>query len=731
MPFPFYKQYDTKDCGPTCLMMISKYYGKSYSLHFFREKCQITRRGVSLLSISTAAESIGCKTLSAKITYEDLLKEGTLPCIAYWKQSHFVVVYKINKRYVHIADPAKGLIKIPKSAFLSSWINIIEGVSEKGVILFIEPTSEFNRDNIAKDDQKNKLKITSIASYFVKYKNLFVQLGLSFFIGSALQMMLPFLTQAVVDVGIGTADKSFILLILLGQTMILIGTTVVDFVRSWILLHISTRVNISLLANFFIKLMRLPLSYFDSKVIGDIMQRMNDHSRIQSFLTNSVTGFLFTMINFIIYTIVIVMYDSQLFLIFIIGSLVYLTWILLFLRIRKNIDYLRFDVMAKSQSCTIQLIQGIQDIKLNNSEITKRWEWERLQAKSFRLGLKSLSVNQIQQGGAIFLNQGKNVLITYLTATKVVDGQMTLGGMLAVQFIIGQLNGPIQQFIQFIQAMQDAKISLDRINEIHSLDIEEPSSKYLLSTLPPEGSIILNNVSYKYPGFENDLVLKNINLRISEGKITAIVGTSGSGKTTLLKLLQKFYEPTSGTVNIGSMKMSSISHSFWRSKCGVVMQDGFIFSATVAENIAASAEYPDIEKVIHAAEIANIRDFIESLPLGYNTIIGAEGTGLSQGQRQRILIARAVYKDPAYVFFDEATNALDANNELEIMKNFAQFFKNRTAVIVAHRLSTVKNADQIIVMENGIVAETGTHEELVEQKGKYFNLVKNQLELSN
>ncbi len=707
--------------------MICKFYGKSLSLQFIRQKCEINRQGVSLLGISKAAEVIGFKTLAAKISYTELQKEAVLPCIVHWNQNHFVVVYKINRKYVHVADPAKGIIKYTKQEFLSHWISTRENHEPVGIVLFLEPTHQLYQ--LLDDSKKKGTGMLAVASYLLRYKKMFLQIGLGFLVGSVLQLVMPLLTQAIVDVGISAKDLNFITIILLGQSMIYVGNAVVDFIRSWMMLHINTRINISLLTNFFIKLMRLPLSYFDAKMVGDIMQRLGDHARIQSFLTGTVLNLTFTMFNFIIYTFIVIMYDIKLFIVFFAGSALYFGWILLFLRARKSLDYKRFEISSGNQSITIQLIQGMQEIKLNNCEIIKRWEWERNQAKLFKLNMRSLTINQIQSAGALLINQGKNVVITYLTAKTVIEGNLTLGGMLAIQFIIGQLNGPVQQLISFIQSLQDAKISFDRINEIHGLDDEEPAEKQMLSTLPTSRSIHIKGLSYKYPGFENEEVLKNIDLIIPQGKTTAIVGMSGSGKTTLLKLILKFYDPTQGDIKVGDSKLTNISHSFWRSKCGVVMQESFIFSDTIAKNIAVGDEYPDMEKILHAVKVANIQEFIESLPASYNTRIGTEGTGLSQGQKQRMLIARAVYKDPDFVFFDEATNSLDANNEKTIMENFYTFFKGRTVIIVAHRLSTVKKADQIIVLEKGKIVEHGTHDELVDIEGNYFNLVKNQLEL--
>lgn len=717
------------DCGPSCLRMIAKYYGKAVSLQYLRQKCQIQKQGVSLLGISDAAELMGFKTLAAKIDYSILSKDVVLPAIVHWNQNHFVVVFDISSKSVSIADPARGIIKIKKDDFIRKWISNIENGEEIGIVLILDPTSAFNTDE--ESNKQKGLGFRTVLSHFKRFKSLFFQLGVGMLIGLLLQLFLPFLTQSVVDVGIASKDMGFITLVLIAQVMIFVGSAVVEFIRSWIMLHISTRINISLLTEFFIKLMKLPMSYFDAKMTGDITQRMGDHNRIQSFFTGTLLNTAFSLINFVVFTFMAIAYSMELFLVSLIGSVLYFGWMLIFLPARKRLDFNRFDLSAINQNITIEMIQGMQEIKLNNCEKQKRWNWERTQAKIFKLSIRSLFTNQMQSTGALFINQGKNVLLTFLSAREVVNGNLTLGGMMAVQFIILQLNSPIQQIIQFIQSWQDARISLERINEIQQMEDEDASDKLLSDVLPPNKGIEFKNLSYKYPGNDNEYVLKNIDLYIPEGKTTAIVGMSGSGKTTLLKILLRFYEITEGEIRVGSSKLASINCSIWRSRCGVVMQEGYIFSDTIAANIAVGDDYPDPQKLLHAITVANIQDFIESLPLGFNTQIGAQGSGISQGQKQRILIARAVYKDPDYILLDEATNALDANNELTIMNNLQSFFKGKTVVIVAHRLSTVKKADHIVVLDNGYITETGTHEELSALKKDYYRLVKNQLELGN
>lgn len=728
--FPHYKQLDKMDCGPTCLRIVAKYYGRNYTVQRLREISGINRLGVSLLGISEAAEKIGFRTTGIRIEHERLL-QVEMPCILYWQQKHFVVLYKISsksssKRSYHISDPAKGLIEYKESEFLKCWLNSRSSNHSTGIALTLSPAPEFYA--LGGDPSKG-LDLSYMIRYLYKYKRLILQLFVGLGMGSLLQLILPFLTQAVVDIGINTRNLNFVYIILIAQTMLFLGRMCVDFIRSWILLHITTRINISILTDFLIKLMKLPMSFFETKMTGDIMQRMNDQGRIQSFLTGSSLNTIFSLFNLLIFAFVLAYYDINIFFIFLVSSVLYSLWVIFFLKKRRELDFKRFDIASENQSNIVQLIGGMQEIKLNNCEQQKRWEWERIQAGLFKFSMKSLALGQYQQFGAFFINEGKNILITFMVAKSVIDGQLTLGAMMAIQYIVGQLNSPIEQLLGFLQSFQDAKISLERLNEIHELEDEEPFEKQFLRELPINKSISLQNIVFTYPGAGNEPVLQNISFNIPEGKTTAIVGMSGSGKTTILKLLLRFYEPEKGEVRVGNTYLQQIGYRYWRGKCGIVMQDGFIFSDTIARNIAVGDEYPDQDKLLHAIEIANIREFIEELPLGLNTKIGAAGNGISQGQRQRMLIARAVYKDPDYIFFDEATNALDANNEKVIMENLETFFKGRTVVVVAHRLSTVKHADNIIVLDKGIIIEQGTHQELVSAYGEYYQLVKNQLEL--
>lgn len=719
------------DCGPTCLRMIAKHYGRNYSLQRLREISGINREGVSLLGISEAAEKIGFRTTGLKITKEQLL-QLEMPCVLHWNQNHYVVLYhassgvsKKQKTY-NIADPAKGLVQYTESEFLKFWLSTNDSGQPKGIVLSLAPSPDFYAQG---GDPLKGLDLTYMLGYLFKYKKLIIQLFIGLGVGSLLQLIFPFLAQALVDTGINTRNLSFVYLILIAQTALFLGRLSVDFIRAWILLHMTTRISISILTDFLIKLMKLPMTFFETKMTGDIMQRMNDQGRIQNFLTGSSLSTLFSIFNLVIFSFVLAYYNLTIFGIFIASSILYSLWVVFFLKKRRELDFKRFEISSQNQSSIVQLISGMQEIKLNNCEQQKRWEWERIQAKLFRLSVKGVALGQYQQFGTFFINEGKNILITFIVAKAVIDGQLTLGAMMAIQYIVGQLNSPIEQFLGFIQQLQDAKISLERLNEIHELEDEEPADKVFLNDLPLNKGISLKDLTFTYPGAGNDPVLHQINLNIPEGKTTAIVGMSGSGKTTILKLLLRFYEPQQGEIKVGATHLKQIGFRYWRSKCGIVMQDGFMFSDTIAKNIAVSDEYPDPDKLAHAIEVANIKEFIQELPLGLNTKIGAAGNGISQGQRQRILIARAVYKNPEYILFDEATNALDANNEKVIMENLETFFKGRTVVVVAHRLSTVKNADNIIVLDKGIITEQGTHEELTSNKGEYYQLVKNQLEL--
>ncbi|MFH0867101.1 MAG: peptidase domain-containing ABC transporter [Bacteroidota bacterium] len=731
--FPFCKQLDSQDCGPSCLRMIAKHYGRKYSLEFLREKSHVSRQGISMMGISDTAESIGFRTMGVKLTFAQLMHEATLPCIVHWKQKHFVVVYKIkpgkkNGAEVYIADPAHGLLKYSNTEFLKGWISTATNKEEKGIAMLFEPSPEFYAKD---DDEPSRTSFSFLSKYFKPYRKYIAQLVIGLLLGSLLQLLFPFLTQAVVDIGIGNRNMNFIYLVLAAQLMLFFSRAFVEFIRSWILLHIGARINISLISDFLIKLMKLPVGFFDTKMTGDLLQRINDNHRIETFLTSSSVSVLFSAFSLLMLSVVLAIYSLPILFLFLAGSTLYVLWIWRFMRRRRSLDYKRFTHLAENQGKLYQMITGIQEIKLNNCEKRKRWEWEQIQARLFSVNIKSLKLTQNQLAGSVFINEIKNIIICFLAARAVLDGSMTLGMMLAVQYIIGQMNSPIDQMINFIHTAQDAKISLERLSEIHNKTDEEITERGKITELPADKSISITDVSFQYEGHHSAFVLKNISMDIPESKVTAIVGMSGSGKTTLIKLLLGFYPPTKGEIYIGGNKFENYNNRRWRDNVGVVMQDGFIFSDSIARNIAVNDDSIDREKLLSACEIANIRCFTESLPLGFNTKIGQEGVHISQGQKQRILIARAVYKDPQYLFLDEATNSLDTNNEKIIHDNLRGFFKRRTVVIVAHRLSTVKDADQIIVLDNGEIVEIGLHEELRKKKGTYFSLVRNQLELGN
>jgi ATP-binding cassette subfamily B protein len=729
--FPHYKQADSKDCGPTCIRIIAKFYNKSISLQEIRNLSETVRSGSSFLGLSNAAEKIGFRTIALKLSLDSILK-APLPCILHWNNNHYVVLYKIKKGKFYISDPAFGIITYDKKEFLNNWIGSNSSdLTEEGFALLFEPTPKLFSNQFGKKlINEEVFGFKFLTKYLIRYKQFLWQLLIGLLASSVLQLILPFLTQSIVDVGIKNQDIHFIYLILFAQLALFLGRTAIEVIRSWILLNLSARINISLVSDFFIKLMNLPIAFFDTRMTGDMLQRINDHKRIEQILTTSSLSTLFSIINLIIFSLVLAYYNFLLFCIFLFGSVLYFLWIIIFLKKRRILDYKRFSQISEEQSKVIELINGMQEIKLHNAEKQKRWSWEFVQARLFKVSIEGLTLEQYQSVGSGFINELKNILISVLSAKLVIEGEITLGMMLAISYIVGNLNSPVVQLINFIRELQDAKISLERLSEIHNKEDEEQHDKEKIVEVPLYVDIVFSKVSYRYIG-SNQFVLRDLDLTVPPNKVTAIVGGSGSGKTTLMKLLLKFYEPTNGSINIGNYNLNNLSQKAWRNECGVVMQEGYIFNDTIANNIAVGENYIDKQKIAHAVEVANIKEFIETLPLSYNTKIGNEGIGMSTGQKQRLLIARAVYKNPNFLFFDEATSALDANSEKIIMENLNIFFKNKTVVVVAHRLSTVKNAHQIVVLNKGEIIEVGNHNTLVKLKGYYYNLIKNQLELDN
>ena len=725
-------QHDSMQCGIACLQMVCKYFGREYSLDSLSKLCFATTEGVSMLGINEAANTLGLHTISARVT-TTMLGKAPLPSILHWDQNHFVVLYKVKKgKKFYVADPGKGLVTYGLDEFKQHWISTKSNGEDKGIAMFLETTPAFFTYKMEDEEHiKEKRSFRFLFGYVKKYRKYFGQIILGLIVGSLLQLVLPFLTQSIVDVGIKNQDIGFVWLILLGQLMLTVSRTAIDFIRRWLLLHISLRINISLVSDFFIKLLKLPMSFFDTKLMGDLMQRMNDHSRVNNFLTQQMLNITFAMLTFVVFSVVLFFYNKLVFVIFLLGSILYGAWMTLFLKRRKVLDYELFEQQAINNNKTYEFITSMQEIKLQDCEQRRRWEWEDTQADLFGVQMKSLKLQQTQEAGSIFINEVKNIIITVVAATAVIHGQMTLGMMLAVQYIIGQLNSPVEQLMNFFYSLQDVKISLERINEIHQMDDENGKVGLQTSIEDKSEGIDIKDIMFKYDPHALRKTIDDVNIHIPQGKVTAIVGASGSGKTTLIRLMLGYYPVLEGQINIGNTDINKLNKKWWRRQCGVVMQEGVIFSESIARNIAVDDGDIDKERLLKAAEIACIKDYVMALPLKFNTKIGRDGVGLSQGQKQRILIARAVYKNPDYIFLDEATNSLDANNERNIVENLDKFYKGKTVVIVAHRLSTVKNADQIVVIDHGKVVEVGNHESLTAKRGAYYNLVKNQLELGN
>jgi ATP-binding cassette subfamily B protein len=726
MSFLFYRQLNEKDCGPTCLRMLAQYYGKTVDIEVIRQATEFTKQGVSLFNIGVTAEKLGFNTKAVRLSFEEL-QMAPLPAIIHWNQNHFVVLLKLKKKSAVIADPARGILKLSREEFLQSWLYLSPNLTvDSGIGLLLQPSYGFEEDSI---EQTAKSKWTKLYKYLVPHKWGMIQITISLLLLICFQLMIPYLTQSMVDNGINTRNLNYISILLIAQLILTISSSVVSFIKARLQLTISNRISFALLSDFWIKLTRLPLTFFEKRQTGDILQRINDNRSIQTFLTSETLQSVFSIFTLIIYSLILLNYNGTLFLIFVCGNILYFFWIFLFLRIRRKLNFQTFHLSTQENNATIEMIMGMQDLRLSNAEGIRRSVWENIAFRMMKLNFKSLNYSQWQTAGGLLISQSKDILISFSVASLVIENKLTFGALIAIQFIIGQLNGPVQQLIGLSQSMQDFNISLERLNEVHQLEDEESDINKYQTYLPASKTILLTDVSFSYPTSNGHFSIKNFNLIIPEGKITAIVGGSGSGKTTLLKVLLKIYDLKSGNIKVGQSNLSDISPSFWRGECGVVLQDGYIFDDSVARNVALGDSVIDYERVQHSLQIANLEQFVSELPQGINTKIGSKGIGLSQGQKQRILIARAVYKNPSYLLLDEATNSLDAESEKVIVENLTSFFVGRTVIIVAHRLSTVKHADNIVVIENGELIEEGSHSYLTSLKGKYYNLVRNQLEL--
>ena len=726
MKYPFVRQYDAMDCGPACISMVARWHGKRISLETIRKRAYITREGVSFLGMKTAAESMGFKVVGVKIPFAELAAKAPLPCIVHWQQNHFIVVNRISGKRVWVSDPALGRLRMTTDEFLKGWAVSGNSDNNTGMALFLEPGHQFEE---IPDDPPSGGGFTFLLPYLRPYRRQIILLFAGLLAGSAIQLAFPFLTQAIIDRGIKNSDLRLIYLILAGQLALIAGRMAVEFTRGWLLLHVGTRLNISIVSDFLARLMKLPIAYFDSKLNGDILQRIDDNSRIESYLTSSSLAILFSFFNFLVFGVVLGLYSIPVLLVFLGGTILYLLYVTLFMPSRERLDNLRFRQMAESGNKMINIVNGMQEIKLAGNEAANRREWEAQQRDIFRTRIKGLKILQFQTAGGTLIHESANLLITVISATSVVNGSMTLGMMLAVQFITGQLNGPVSQIINFMRSTQDARISLERLAEVHAMDPEEAEADTGKINAPDKMQIDVDGLSFRYEGPGSRWVIEDLSLQIPAGRITAIVGESGSGKTTFLKLLMGFYRPEKGTIMIDGKKLEEISISSLRRTTGVVMQEGYIFPDTILANIAPGIDNPDMESVRRAISIASLQPLIDTLPAGMQTRIGQGGHGLSQGQKQRILIARVIFKEPSLLLLDEATSALDASNERMIVENLAGFYAGRTVVIVAHRLSTVRNADMIVVLEKGNVQEYGTHQALVQKKGAYYRLIRDQLEL--
>ena len=725
--FPFQQQYDEMDCGAACLRMVARYHGQAYPMEQLKDWMQPGADGVSIDDITTVAEQIGLRTLTAQLSYDRLADDIPLPAIVWWQESHFVVVYAINAKKVTVADPAIGKIELPRAEFEESFVNDRIDATEVGTVILLETTPTFLAADTASDIEvvARPSGYRFIWQYLRDYKGLLWNLALGVVLWCVLTAIFPFLIRAVVDQGIDAQDFDFVLLVLGAWAVLFASQLSVEYVRSWIVLHLGSRINIRLLSDFLMRLLRMPLRFFDRRRTGDLLQRIYDNERVERLLTTDSLLTIFSAITLLVFALILFVFDVVIAVVFILFTVAYFGWVLLFQRRRKALDHRRHDRALDNYNQTLELIGGIADIKLANAEQRKRWAWENTEARLFNLGVQYTRVEQLQRLGTRFFNESKNILITVLAAKAVIDGLMSLGELVAIQYILGQLNAPTNQLIGFIWSLQDASVSLERMREVYeSEEREDVVDK--VAILPEQRDLILDDVYFRYGGAGSPAVLRGLDLLLPEGSTTAIVGSSGSGKTTLLKLLLNIYQPDRGSVRLGDIDLRNVRDHEWRARCGAVLQDGYLFSDTVARNVALGFERIDQARLIYACKTAHIQQFVEQLPLAYDTPIGPSGTGLSEGQRQRLLLARAVYKDPAYLFLDEATNALDAFTETVVLDKLEPFLRGRTAVIVSHRLPTVRRADQIVVLEDGEIVESGSHRQLMARQGTYYRMVNTQ-----
>ncbi|MEE1298103.1 MAG: peptidase domain-containing ABC transporter [Muribaculaceae bacterium] len=718
-----FRQLEHSDCGITCIRIIAYFYGVDIPLKFLRSICDISRVGISIRDILSATKKIGFEANAVKVSAEDILKMP-LPAILYWENKHYIVLYKIKNNKFYIADPGRGKLILDNEEFLNSWLY----GNSMGLAIVLAPKEEFyNIDFGIKDSSESGLFKLAKKSISKHLKRFIAVIVLSIVVMLA-DMITPLIFQSTIDEGIEGKDINLVWVLCLSQFLIFIGYSLSDNVINIILTKTGLKVSIDMMNEYLSKLISFPISFFDRKVNSDFIQKIEDQNRIKNFLIDFPSSAFLTGINIVVFSAMLIYYNYIIFLILLAATFLGFLWTKTFLQKRENIDYSYFYYSSNNRNNIYELINGMQEIKINNAHNIRIAKWKETQLKINELSFKTVLLKMLVNGGNSVLSRIKDIIITGACATLVIKGNMSVGEMMTISYITGRLSSPFSYILNSLNTMQDATMSYERIDEIINKPLDNKSKYKEHDNIQ---SIIFSNVSFKYPGSYSPYVLKDINITIPQGKVTAIVGCSGSGKSTLLKLMLGFYIPQKGDIYAGKYNMSDIDTDNWISRCGVVMQNGFIFSGTILENIALSDSKPDINRVKYVTNLACINEFIDTLPMGYHTKIGVTGVELSGGQKQRILIARAVYKNPSFIFLDEATNALDAKNERVIVENLNEFYKGRTVVIVAHRLSTVKNADNIIVLEGGRVAETGNHESLIAQRGAYFNLVRNQLELGN